>query len=291
MELDHTDVAGSSRDAIARHKAGIVKPGCTLVLGEPDRSLREAFLAEHPGRVLTLGEELAVHRRRADRRGSLVDLRTPWGMHRDVRVGMLGGHQCRNALLAVAAVEAFTGAPLPAAAASASLSQIQLTGRIQIVDGEPLVLVDGAHNPAAAAALRVVLDESFPAVGPRVLLYGAGAGRDPAPFLRALRAGEFDAVVITEPPSTRAAPPIALRAALTAARVPTHVVTPVARALGTARTLAGPSGLVVATGSMYLAAAVASTPRRRPVRMTAKPIDSDAMSTDASPQGSSRASC
>ena len=137
VELDHTDVAGRSRQAIARHKAGIVRPGATLVLGEPDPLLRAPFVAEHPGRLLTLGEELAVLRYRADRRGSLVDLETPWGMHRDVRVGMLGTHQCRNALLGVAAVEAFTGVPVAAAAAGAALSRIQLPGRIQIVYGEP----------------------------------------------------------------------------------------------------------------------------------------------------------
>ena len=278
VELDHTDVAGPSRQAIARQKAGIVRPGATLVLGEPDPSLRAPFVAEHPGRLLTLGEELAVRRCRADRRGSLVDLETPWGMHRDVRIGMLGTHQCRNALLAVAAVEAFTGAALAAGAAGAALSRIQLPGRIQIVDGEPLVLVDGAHNPAAAAALRDVLDESCPAPGPRILLYGALAGRDPAPFLDALRTDEFDAVVITEPRSPRAAPPTGPRAALTAAQVPTHVVTPVTRALGTAQKLAGPAGLVVATGSLYLAAALTSTP------------GADAPGS-ASPLESSRASC
>ena len=259
VELDHTDVAGHSRYAIARQKAGIIRPGCTLVLGEPDPSLRKPFVAEHPGRLLTLGEELAVRRRRTDRHGSLVDLETPRGLHRDVRVGMRGAHQCRNALLAVAAVEAFTGTALAPAAASAVLSRTQLPGRIQTVHGEPLILVDGAHNPAAAAALRAVLDESFPTLGPRILLYGALAERDPRPFLRALRVGEFDAAVITEPPSIRAVPPIALRAAINA-HVPTHVVTPVGRALGTAQTLAGRSGLVVATGSLYLAAALTSMP-------------------------------
>ncbi len=260
VELDHTDVAGPSRDAIAHHKAGIVKPGCTLVLGEPDPSLREQFVAEQPGRLLTLGEELAVHRRRVDQGGSLVDLQTPWGVHRDVRVGMLGEHQCRNALLAVAAVEAFTGAAL-ATGASAVLSRTQLPGRLQTIHSEPLVLVDGAHNPAAAAALRKVLDESFGTPAPRILLYGTLAERDPALFLHALRIGKFDAAVTTEPPSPRAASPIAVGAAILAAHVTSHVVTPVARALSTAQTLAGRSGLVVATGSIYLAAALATMPR------------------------------
>ena len=254
VELDHTDVAGNSREAIARHKAGIVKPGCTVVLGEPDRSLHEPFVAEHPERLLTIGEELAVLRRRADRGGSVVDLETPWGTHRDVRVGMLGAHQCRNALLAVAAVEAFTGAPLAGAAASAVLGRIQLPGRVQTILGEPPVLVDGAHNPAAAAALAAVLNESFRALAPRVLLYGTLGERNPAAFLRALRASEFDAAVMTEPPSTRAPASVALPAATTAAQVPTRVVTPLARALSTAQALAGRSGLVVATGSLYLAA-------------------------------------
>lgn len=260
VELDHTELAGPSRSAVAAEKAGIVKPGSMLVLGEPDPALRPLFLGHGQTRTCIAGEELRLRHRGGWGDGSIVDLYTATGSHRHVRLGAPGRHQAGNALLAVTAAEAIHGMALPTTTIDSVLGAIRLPGRMQTVATDPLVIVDGAHNRAAARALREAVDQ-IPTSGPRVLVYGTLAGRDPRAFLEAVHPDSFAHIVLTQPDSPRAVPATGLLAA--AARDgPAATVCPEARvALRTARKLAGSDGLVLVTGSLSLVAPVAVAAR------------------------------
>jgi dihydrofolate synthase/folylpolyglutamate synthase len=201
VQLDHTDVAGPTRAAIAAEKAGIIKPGSTLVLGEQDPGLRPIFAAQHPARVLAAGQDMSWRNRRSSPAGSLVDLVNPWGPRAGIEVGMIGPHQCDNALLALTAAEAFTGTRISGSSANAALSRVHVPGRFEIVSSNPLVVLDGAHNPAGAAALRRAVEENFAAVSPRILLCGTLTGRDPIEFLDQVGVRSADLVIATEPAS------------------------------------------------------------------------------------------
>ncbi|MDA8062913.1 MAG: Mur ligase family protein [Actinomycetota bacterium] len=257
VELDHTDVAGPTRAHVAAEKAGIVEPGATLVLGETDPALRSCFEAERPGRVLLLGSELGWSGRRPlGLDGQMVDVRTPWAEHPGLLIGALGAHQCDNAVLAIAAVEALLEAPL-APDALRALSAPVIAGRLEVVARRPTVLVDGAHNPAGAAALREALQELdlLGALGrPRCLVLGVLGGRDTEGYLRALDPGWLDSVVVTEPPSPRALPAevLAKLAATLWPGLPVAVEPDPATALARARGRVGGDGLVVVAGSLYL---------------------------------------
>ncbi len=234
VELDHTDFAGPRLTDIAREKAGIVRPGAPLILGDMDPCLRAVFEAEGPGPVLQLGREFA----------SLPEL-----------PALRGRHQRANAALARAAVEAYLGAPLDDALVRTALSGITVPGRFEVFDGAPDVVLDGAHNPAAAAALRATLDEAYPRGYPRVLVCGALTGRDLSVFLRALGLADaaFDAVVMTAPPSPRALPPgTAAGIAADLSGAPVRAAADVRTALDVATELAGREGVVLVTGSLYL---------------------------------------
>lgn len=252
VQLDHTDLAGPTRAAVAREKSAIVKPGATLVLGERDPELRPIFQARAPARILVAGAELAWRNRRATATGSVVDLVTPGGTRAGIHVGLLGEHQCDNALLALSAAEAFTGTPIPAPVVDRALRELRVPGRFETIHRDPALVLDGAHNPAGARALRHAVDETFPGAAPRVLLCGLVAGRAPLEFLEAIGARDFDLVVATEPESRRAVGAVtvaraarALGARATSVRIPR-------RALAAARSAAGRDGLVLATGSLYL---------------------------------------
>jgi dihydrofolate synthase/folylpolyglutamate synthase len=234
VELDHTDFAGPRLSDIAREKAGIVRTGAPLILGDMDPCLRAVFEAEGPGSVLQLGREL----------GSLPEL-----------PALRGRHQRANAALARAAVEAYLGAPLDDGLVCSALAEVHLPGRFEVIDGAPDVVLDGAHNAAAAAALRATLDEAYPRGCPRVLVCGALTGRDLAAFLRALglAEGAFDAVVMTAPPSPRALPPSAAAGiAADLLGAPVRAAADVRTALEIAADLAGDDGVVLVTGSLYL---------------------------------------
>jgi len=252
VELDHTEVAGPTRAAIAAEKAGIIKPGAALILGERDPALRPIFEARKPGRILTTGREMSWRHRRLTPDGAVVDLINRWGLRTDVRIGMLGAHQSDNALLALTAAEAFTGVAIPADAVTAALSAVRVPGRLEIIATNPVVALDGAHNPAAAAALRQGVEENFASLAPRVLLFGALAGRDPAAFLDQAGVRSADLVITTQATSPRAVPADVLAQVARGFGVPVTAVPLPAQALAAAHAAAGPRGLVIATGSLSL---------------------------------------
>jgi dihydrofolate synthase/folylpolyglutamate synthase len=269
VQLDHTDLAGPTRTAIAAEKAGIIKPGATLILGERDPGLRGFFEARHPRRTLTAGREMTWRNRRPAPAGSVVNLVNPWGPRAGVEVGMMGAHQCDNALLALTAAEAFTGAPIRAAAVTAALGAVRVPGRFGIIGTNPVVVLDGAHNPAAATALRWTVEENFASVTPRILLCGTLVGRDPVEFLDQVGVRSADLVVTTEPASPRAMPADALAAVVRGFEVPVTPVRRPAQALSAAVTAAGRRGLVVATGSLYLVDPLRAAALTRPAGVVA----------------------
>jgi dihydrofolate synthase/folylpolyglutamate synthase len=254
VELDHTDLAGPTRADVAREKAGIVEPGATLVLGERDPALRPLFEAAAPERIVAVGEELAWSGRRATATGSVVDLQTARGEHRAVRVGMPGAHQCSNALLAAAAVEEFLDVALATSVVDRSLARVGVPGRCEIAHRAPLVVLDGAHNPAGLAALRDTIAELRRPSAQAVLVCGVLGGRDLVRALHTL-AADFDVVIASEPRSTRAVPATTLGAALRDRGRTAAVVPDPARAVEAAMAAAGREGTVLVTGSLHLLAA------------------------------------
>ncbi|MDT7728732.1 MAG: dihydrofolate synthase / folylpolyglutamate synthase [Actinomycetota bacterium] len=256
VELDHTDLAGPTRADVAREKAGIVEPGATLVLGDGDPDLRPIFEAAAPARIVVVGEVLAWSGRRTTATGSVVDLRTARGEHRAVRVGMPGSHQCSNALLAVAAVEAFLDTTIATSVVDRSLARVSVPGRCEIAYRAPLVVLDGAHNPAGLAALRDTIAE-LRTPSRAVLVCGVLGGRDLVPALHTL-AADFDVVIASEPVSPRAIPAAALAAALRERGRTVVVVPDPVRAVEAAVAAAGREGTVLVTGSLHLLSAARS---------------------------------
>ena len=255
VDLDHTDFAGPSRMDIAMEKAGIVRPGTTLVLGETDPEMLPVFLTRKPGRLLQLGVEISATNRRRSPAGSTVDLTTPWGRHRSVPINLLGAHQCRNAALALAAAESFLESPIHTAAVHEALGAVRLHGRAEVLRGaEPVIVVDGAHNHASARTLRETLDEYFPTPRRRVLVCAVSGSRDPSEFLGGIGVGDFDLVVATQGFSARSGSAEAVAAAACRSGVSAMINHDVAVALHNAIASAGTHGLVVVAGSLYLVA-------------------------------------
>ena len=151
--------------------------------------------------------------------GQLVTVRTPFGEHADLFVPLHGAHQATNVATAIASAEAFFGRLLDDDVIAAALDGISLPARFEIVARQPTVVIDGAHNPAGAVALRDTLAESLlvdsdGADSARVLVIGANRPHDPAAFCEALGLGQFDAVVATAAHWPRALPPAEITAAV-----------------------------------------------------------------------------
>ncbi len=232
--LEHTRWLGPTITAIATEKLDVVQPGATLILG----------YGLHPD-AEAVAEQVA-----AERGATIVHA----GADPGVPLTALGPYQRRNFALARAAAEAYLGTLDPDAVATAAAETL-VPGRLQVIDDEPLTLLDGAHNPDGIAALAEALAEPWAAGHDRVVaVISVLDDKDAAAMLAGLLP-MCDALVLTASQNPRALPPPTLQSlAGQLGGPPSEVIRDPRVALRRARELAGPGGLVVATGSIYLVA-------------------------------------
>jgi dihydrofolate synthase/folylpolyglutamate synthase len=212
----------------------VVRPGATLVLGHGLHPDADA-VAE------LVGRERGVRIVRA-------------GVDPGVPLSALGAYQRRNFALARAAAEAYLG-ELRAGAVATAAAETLVPGRVQVIDEEPVTLLDGAHNPEGMAALAEALDDPFAAGRrPVIAVISILDDKDAAGMLSTLLP-RCDGLVLTASQNPRALPPPTLQSlAGQLGGPPCQVIRDPRAALERARELAGPDGLVVATGSIYLVA-------------------------------------
>jgi dihydrofolate synthase/folylpolyglutamate synthase len=257
VSIDHVEYLGSSRETIATEKAGIIKRGATLVLGEPDPGLHGIFLERDPGRVLRTDVDFGVLRNAPAYGGRAIDLRTPLAEYSDLYLPVHGAHQAGNAAIALAAAETFFGEPFPADLVAGALATFRTPGRLEVVGHEPLMILDGAHNAAGGEALVQALEEEF-VPGPRTLIVGLMREKDPTLMLAALGATEAEWVFTCPPPSPRAMSANDLAEAALELGVDPGRVEPLAtveEAVARALAVTPPQGQVVVAGSLYLVGA------------------------------------
>jgi dihydrofolate synthase/folylpolyglutamate synthase len=207
--LDHMAYLGDTLGQIGAEKAGIVKPGALTVLAQQPVEAAEPVLrrcAEVGATVAREGLEFGVLARQVAVGGQLVAVRGLSGDYPDLLLPLYGAHQAGNAACALAAVEAFLGRdePLDVDTVREAFATVRSPGRLEPVRSGPTVLLDGAHNPAAATALVAALEESF-AFRRLVGVVAVLADKDAAGLLSVLEP-VLDHVVVTQSSSPRAMP-------------------------------------------------------------------------------------
>ena len=261
VDRDHEAYLGRTLDAIAREKAGVLRRGRVTVLGPLAPEPRRAIAEEAAGVGARLADAMAQTEVRPRPRDAGIDLVTPERTYRGLRP-LPGGHQRANLAVAVRLLEEARAAGLQVDldAMVKGIGRTRWPGRLQRIPGRPALLVDGAHNPAAARALALALRGQ----PPFVLVFAAMTDKDVGAMGRILFPLARQ-VVLTRVKDARAATPaeIARRVGPPARGAPREPR--VRAALARARHLAGPRGLVVAAGSLYLVGEVlrsVSTRRR-----------------------------
>jgi len=263
VSIDHVEYLGPTRAEIAAEKAGIVKPGAALVLGESDPDLRPLFEERDPSEIFVRDRDFGVAVNELALGGRVVSLYTPDARYDDVFLSLHGAHQADNAVAAITAVECFLGRALDADLVSEVLGSITSPGRLEVLGHQPLVLLDGAHNVAGARALAAALAEGFPST-PRTLVVGLLREKEPSEMLEALGVVDAARLVCCRPPSPRARPPEELAEAahdLGMDRERIEVVDAVDGALARALELTAADEQIVVTGSLYVVGAARSALR------------------------------
>lgn len=204
IDLDHREFLGDTITEIAREKAGIIKPASTVVVAaqppDADREIdrRAADVRAH---VLREGRDFGCRERHLLGGGQIVTLQGPYGRHRDLWLPLLGAHQAQNASCAVAAAEALLGSPLDTGKAADALAHVRSPGRLEVLQADPPIIVDAAHNPHGLAATLKAVHESFP--GRRLVVVLAVLSDKDARRMSELLADAADHLVVTQNTSPR----------------------------------------------------------------------------------------
>jgi dihydrofolate synthase/folylpolyglutamate synthase len=264
IALDHTQHLGSTVEAIAAEKAGILKPDSVAITGAqpPALAVIEAAAAAQPIPLLRLGQEIQLTAVDKEWAGVQVTITTPAGTYHDLRVPLLGLHQADNAALAVAAVDALRsrGWDVSDGALRDGLARTRWPGRLEVIDRNPIVLVDGAHNPAGlerslAAVQKLAKDR------PLAIVFGAMRDKD-LPSMLALLRRVNSAVIFSRIDWHRAASPAVLAGQYGGQ---SETADSSAEALHRARERVGRDGMVFVCGSLYLVGEVIGLARRQPI--------------------------
>ena len=260
VSFDHEKYLGSSLEAIAFEKAGILKPNVPLVVGPVDQSV-DGVLQEQARqkqvRTFTFGKEF----RSVSHPSGTFDYA---GMHRDyvnLRCALEGEHQTLNAACALALLEAgvMPRTTISERAVRQGLEQVSWPGRLERLRRHPLILCDGAHNPAAAECLKISLQRNVSEQRERRLILVVGMMQDKnlAAFLNTL-VPLADVVILTRINSPRAATVRALKEALPVIDRPLYERETPEAATDLATCLANEKDLICITGSLFLVGHVKS---------------------------------
>jgi dihydrofolate synthase/folylpolyglutamate synthase len=205
--MDHASYLGNTVEEIAKTKAGIIKPESHVVLAAQEPTVAKILLervAEKSAIPYREGIEFAVVKRDIAIGGQVVTIQGVHGEYKDIFIPLYGAHQASNAALAIATVEAFVGQKLSDELVSGAFAGVTSPGRFEILQRDPTVIVDAAHNPHGAKALAKTLGSEFDfqSVFGVVAILG---DKDAAGILRELEP-VISRVVVTENTSERALP-------------------------------------------------------------------------------------
>ena len=208
IAVDHTQYLGGRPAEIAVEKAGIIKPGATVVVAAQDEDVL-AVLAERAREVgatmLVEGIDFGVVHQAAAVGGQVMTLSGLRRQYDELFLPLYGAHQAQNAVLALAAVEALTDdEPLSDEIVREAFGEVTSPGRLEVVRRGPTILLDAAHNPHGAAASVEAIRESF-TFDPLVGVVGMMADKDVEGFLAELEP-VLSEIVCTQSSSIRSLP-------------------------------------------------------------------------------------
>ena len=256
ISLDHTEVLGDSLVKIAREKAGIIKPGCRVVISpqsdDVDRVI-QSVCDGHGARLVRVGRDVTVLDSRFDMGRQRFRVQGKLDTY-ELSIPLLGRHQLDNAAAAVAVLEVLAekGFTVTGDGIRRGLSQVDWPGRLQVVSRQPLIVVDGAHNPDGARTLRESLGQYFD-FERAVLIIGTSDDKDIAGVVSQL-APAFDSVIVARSRHPRALPVAKIEAEFGRYGIEAQVAEDIPAALDKAVALAGDRDIICVAGSLFIVA-------------------------------------
>ena len=253
IDLDHQEVLGNDLAQIAAEKAAVIKPGKrTVIARQAYREVTDVLMQRCIDvSVLPVFSNDPLNVRALERGLLVFDYESAYGFLRGMEPGLRGRHQLDNAAAAIetACVLAEAGFEIPSRAIPVGLRSVNWPGRLELKDSKPVLLLDGAHNPAGAKKLRDYMEEFWHE--PITLVFAVMSDKDIGGMASELF-GLAKTIVLTRMEDRRAASVVQLgRFALGSSR---NVVftEDVSQALSEAKSITPAEGIILVTGSLRL---------------------------------------
>jgi dihydrofolate synthase/folylpolyglutamate synthase len=259
VDLDHTAVLGTTIAAIASDKVGIFRADGIAIVATTNAIVVEIAQrrADELGADLwLLNEAFALEQNELALGGRAITVRTPFARYDEVLVSLHGVHQGVNAATAIVAAEAFLGRALGEEPVTSTLAKARMPGRMELISRKPMIVLDGAHNPAGVKALVATLDGAFHVAGERRCVLGMLSGRDVDDMVEPLVSLGFTEFHCCAPHSPRAVPASEVADAVRRHGGVAYEHPSGTAALAHARERSTDEDLIVVAGSLYLVAEV-----------------------------------
>jgi dihydrofolate synthase/folylpolyglutamate synthase len=256
ISLDHTAILGNTIAEIAREKAGIIKPGCTVV-SAPQRE-EAVDVIEHACRqqgaiLLRAGKDITWRRTGGDIRKQSFTVKSGSPEY-NLTIPLIGEYQLENAAVAVAAVESLIekGVPVSRQAIEKGLREVDWPGRLQVLKEHPLLVIDGAHNGYSMQKLVEAVKRYF-TYSRCFVIFGTSSDKDIQGMVRELQK-LGGSVTVTRSTHPRAASTAILREHFSRSGMKIDEAESVQEALRQVMTKADKSDLILVTGSLFIVA-------------------------------------
>ena len=256
VSLDHTQILGNSLEEIAREKAGIIKPGCWVVLSPQPveaASVINDICREKKAKVVQVGKDITWHKTGGDLYHQSLAIESRTSKYQ-VDIPLLGDFQLENTATAVAALEILTseGFDISDTDLAQGFGRVKWPGRFHIMQENPLVLVDGAHNVASMRGLISNIKEYFSCK--RIfLVFGTSCDKDIAGMINELVALSPQ-VIVTRAGHSRAAPLSTLAEEFSRRGIEPEIIETISEAISRALSIADRKDIVCVTGSLFVVA-------------------------------------
>ncbi|MCB9134354.1 MAG: bifunctional folylpolyglutamate synthase/dihydrofolate synthase [Anaerolineales bacterium] len=263
ISLDHVPILGTTLAEIAGEKAGIIKKNHPVVCGpQPNQAsdVIHAIARERQSPLIQVGDQVTYTERGAGLERQTIEVVFSKDEPVVLKIPLLGPHQVENAATAYAAlrVAQSEGLKITEAAICNGFASVTWPGRFEILTHTPVPLIlDGAHNQDSARRLRETLDQYYPS-RPTVLIFGVSGDKNVREILAELHpihaeAGEITMLIATQSTHARAMPTDQLVAQAQEAGYTTVAAPSVQEALTFARNVVPSNGLILVTGSIFVA--------------------------------------
>jgi dihydrofolate synthase/folylpolyglutamate synthase len=259
IDLDHEEYLGSTHAAIAHEKAGVIKPGRPVIsaCGHPEAAeVIRRRCAEVGAGLIEASSFAAVSTLRSSHGYYAFDLALNGDQFSQLRPALLGKFQLKNAVAAATAAWRLgqEGFNIPRAAIAEGLAGATWPGRLEVILKRPLVLLDGAHNPAAAREVAAFIHEHH--AGGRVrLVYASMRDKAIGPICETLFP-LAEEIYLTRPENPRAASAEEILAAARCRPARILIEPEPGLALDAACRASAPEDIVLAAGSLFLVGAI-----------------------------------